>query len=260
MLWLVYNETVLAGALATQMSLPLNVVLELTVLTGLNSLLGRYRPQWRLSQPELLLIYVVLVAGSSASGFWYTQALPTVVGYMSWFTVPHEAGGPTLAPGVDLSATVNALPSWFIVKDQAALRTFYEGADETTVATAYWHAWVPTLAWWVLFFAIMVTVFLCLAVLLRRQWADRERLNFPLTQVPITMTDSTTPLFRSRLLWLGDPARRVGGCDQQPGDDLPFDPPPQRHLQRSRPTPSAPGASPGRVSPGARSATRSTRS
>jgi hypothetical protein len=202
-LWLVYNETVLAGALATQMSLPLNVVLELMLLVGANALVGRVRPRWRLSQPQLLIAYVVLVVGTAASGFWYTQALPVVSGYLAWYCTPEHPGGPTLAPGMDLSAIVYSLPTWFAVQDRPALQAFFEGADESTSAANYWRAWLIPMGWWVLLFVIFVTVFLCLAVLLRRQWADRERLNFPLTQVPLAMTDTAVPLFRNRLLWIG---------------------------------------------------------
>jgi hypothetical protein len=104
---------------------------------------------------------------------------------------------------LDLNRVVDALPSWFIVKDKPALKAFYEGADETTSAAGYWRAWLPPMAWWVALFAVLVYVFLCLSVLLRRQWSDRERLNFPLTQVPLAMTDPATPLFRNRLLWIG---------------------------------------------------------
>ena len=202
-LWTVYNETVLGGALATQMSLPLNVVLELALLVGVNSALARLRPRWRLSQAQLLIAYVVLVVGTSASGFWYTQSLPTVAGYMAWYCTPGHGGDTGSGSRLNLTSVVDSLPSWFIVKDMPALQAFYEGADETTAMGEYWRAWLLPMGWWVLLFAVMVYVFLCLSVLLRRQWSDRERLNFPLTQVPLTMTNPGTPLFRNRLLWLG---------------------------------------------------------
>jgi hypothetical protein len=202
-LWMVYNETVLGGALATQMSLPLNVVLELALLVGLNSVVGRLRPHWRLSQAQLLIAYVVLIVGTAASGFWYTQSLPTVAGYMAWYCTPGHGGSAAFDSRLNLSSVVDSLPSWFIVKDMPALKAFYEGADETTAMGEYWRAWLLPMAWWVLLFLVMVYVFLCLSVLLRRQWSDRERLNFPLTQVPLAMTNPAAPLFKNRLLWLG---------------------------------------------------------
>lgn len=202
-LWTVYNETVLGGALATQMSLPLSVVLELAGLVALNSVLARLRPRWRLSQAQLLLAYVVLVVGTAASGFWYTQSLPTVAGYMAWYCTPGHGGDTGFDSRLNLTSVVDSLPPWFIVKDRLALKAFYEGADETTSAAGFWRAWLLPMGWWVLLFAVFVYVFLCLSVLLRRQWSDRERLNFPLTQIPLAMTNPGTPLFRNRLLWLG---------------------------------------------------------
>jgi hypothetical protein len=50
---------------------------------------------------------------------------------------------------------------------------------------------------------VLVFVMVCLSVLVRQQWADRERLTFPIIQLPIEMTDPDTRLWRSRLLWLG---------------------------------------------------------
>jgi hypothetical protein len=202
-LWTVYNETVMGGALATQMSLPLNVVLELALLVAANSALGRLRPRWRLSQAQLLIAYVVLIVGTSASGFWYTQHLPTVAGYMAWYCTPGQGAGSGLYSRTDLTRVVDSLPSWFIVKDMPALRAFYEGADETTAMGEYWRAWLLPMGWWVLLFTVLVYVCLCLSVLLRQQWSDRERLNFPLTQVPLAMTNPGAPLFKNRLLWGG---------------------------------------------------------
>ncbi len=37
----------------------------------------------------------------------------------------------------------------------------------------------------------------------RRQWMDRERLTFPIAQLPIEMTEPRTGFFRNRLMWLG---------------------------------------------------------
>ncbi|MCL6628524.1 MAG: hypothetical protein K6U00_02855, partial [Armatimonadetes bacterium] len=40
-------------------------------------------------------------------------------------------------------------------------------------------------------------------VLVRRQWQDRERLPFPVVQLPLEMTDPAGRLFRNRLMWIG---------------------------------------------------------
>src|SRR5439155_21054677 len=53
---------------------------------------------------------------------------------------------------------------------------------------------------------------LCLCALVQRQWIDRERLTFPLVQLPLALarqegfgreSGATNPLFRQPLLWAG---------------------------------------------------------
>jgi len=61
---------------------------------------------------------------------------------------------------------------------------------------------VPSL-YWMLFIAALFIAFTSLAVLLRKQWADSERLTFPIVQLPMAMTDPSRPFFSDRLLWLG---------------------------------------------------------
>jgi hypothetical protein len=56
---------------------------------------------------------------------------------------------------------------------------------------------------WSAFVLVMVGMFLCMNVLLRKQWTERERLSYPLVQLPFDMTVEGAPIFKDRLLWLG---------------------------------------------------------
>ena len=49
---------------------------------------------------------------------------------------------------------------------------------------------------------------MCVLVVLRGQWVERERLLFPLAVLPLEMTDTGdgrvgSPLFRNPLMWVG---------------------------------------------------------
>ncbi|MBI3920994.1 MAG: hypothetical protein HY318_06190, partial [Armatimonadetes bacterium] len=75
-----------------------------------------------------------------------------------------------------------------------------------SVPMMIWKAWVlPVLLWMPLILAIFfVTV--CLAALLRKQWVDRERLLFPLAEVPLEVTEAPEgsvgpPLFANWMFW-----------------------------------------------------------
>ena len=56
---------------------------------------------------------------------------------------------------------------------------------------------------WGLFFLVLIWTTLCLAVILRRRWAEEEHLPFPVIALPLEMTREGAPLYRNRLLWLG---------------------------------------------------------
>ena len=44
---------------------------------------------------------------------------------------------------------------------------------------------------------------LCINVILRKQWVERERLAYPITQIAFHVTHNTKSLFSHRITWLG---------------------------------------------------------
>ena len=58
---------------------------------------------------------------------------------------------------------------------------------------------------------VLFGMFLCLNVLLRRQWTEREKLSYPLVQLPVALVAENAPLLRNRLFWIGFAV--AGGID-----------------------------------------------
>jgi len=58
---------------------------------------------------------------------------------------------------------------------------------------------------WAVFLFILVFVMLCINAILRRQWIERERLTYPIIQLPLEMATSrgAASIFRNRLMWIG---------------------------------------------------------
>lgn len=87
---------------------------------------------------------------------------------------------------------------------QDVARWFFEGLPEGR--SIPWHLWVRPLACWSILVGAIWFAFLCLATILRRQWADNEKLTFPLAQLPVEMVRAGSeggPFFRQRLMWIG---------------------------------------------------------
>ena len=94
---------------------------------------------------------------------------------------------------------------WIVVGPGDGLRHFYEGVPKGE--SAVWAVWLkPLLGWLILLLALWTTI-LSLMVILRRQWMERERLPYPVMQVPLAMAEldakSVPPFFRSKAVWSG---------------------------------------------------------
>lgn len=91
------------------------------------------------------------------------------------------------------------IPSWLSPNSAEAVTGFYEGGPLP------WSAWVLPMIAWTGFFMLLFFTWFCLAAMLRKQWVQRERLVFPLADLPIRLfTDTEEPaLWRSGAFWVG---------------------------------------------------------
>src|SRR5438477_462726 len=67
------------------------------------------------------------------------------------------------------------------------------------------RGWLAPICVWSTYLVVMIWVMLCLNVLLRKQWMDRERLSFPIVQLPLELTKEggAASTLLSRQMWLG---------------------------------------------------------
>ena len=163
-----------------------NVIFILVLLLLIRRVLG-------LSQQELLTIYVMLGFVSCLCSYDMMEILVPILGHPFRFATPENEWRQLF---------FKHLPTWLTVRDEKALLPFYEGESSLYIAS-YWKAWlVPAVSWIAFLFALMI-VMLCLTTLLRRQWTERERLTYPLIQLPLEMANPKSKFFRNRLMWLG---------------------------------------------------------
>jgi hypothetical protein len=117
-----------------------------------------------------------------------------IIGHGAWFSTPEN--------GWDRFAA--AFPDWMVIGDRGILRGHYLG-NSSFYRLDVLRAWaVPILSWTLLFSLVLLAAY-CVNVLVRRQWADRERLTFPIVWLPLQMTEAGTgaAFFRNRLMWAG---------------------------------------------------------
>lgn len=147
--------------------------------------LARWLP---FERQELLLVYIVLTATLPIVGFGGIRFLMPGMGFLSYFAptqpqwaryVPHLAGLP-------------------ILQDSAAIQALYQGRSAVP-----WQAWIVPICFWSAYLLLLSGVWLGLAAVLHRIWIRQERLTFPVTLLPLQLTDPHDDLFRRRLFWIG---------------------------------------------------------
>ena len=170
----------------------------LFLLVGLiNVILGLLHRPWAFSRGELVTVYILMTLGNQAlsmSHYW-TPMLCGPYYFASetndWVKILHPY-----------------LPQWVAPHELAGLRAFFEGTYGGESGDL-WKVWIePALAWTPMLVAVHAGT-LCMMVIVRRQWSERERIIYPLIQVAGSMVrDDETgslikPFFRNEVMWIG---------------------------------------------------------
>jgi hypothetical protein len=187
----------------TQTHFPAAAAFLLVVLTvGANSLLKLLRRRWALRHPELMLVWCMLIVGCSVPSnlmrFWF----------------PVLASPAYLSRRADIGwreTSLAAAPDGLLLTKDArsvAAKQYMEGwrGGEGRVP---WRLWLPPIARWAVLLACFYAATFCMCAILRRQWVDRERLQFPLARIPMEFAEEAHPprllpaLFYRRSFLLG---------------------------------------------------------
>ena len=191
--WIANSEMKTGVTEITISTLFIGVTFLLFLITLANLAVRRFAgTRAALNQAELMLLYSLLSMSSVVAG----------VGHMGFFT-------PFLSNPFWFESRANAystfwhlLPPYIGPRDPAILKGFYQG-HSTFFQPAVLRAWAGPLCVWSLFFLVLLWTTLCLAVIVRRRWAEEEHLPFPIIALPLEMTREGAPIYQNKLLWAG---------------------------------------------------------
>ena len=175
-------------------SLFLNTVAVLFFLATLNVWLRRRRSRWALGAGEMLTVYLMLgVSTGLVCGVWdIGGSLSAMITYPFWFATPENRWQEIMWPN---------LPAWLMVSDRTVLEGFYSGRS-SAYTWAVLRAWAGPACWWAALLTGFMWVALCLNSIVRRRWADEEKLPFPIAILPVQLADARSGLLNNRLFWV----------------------------------------------------------
>ncbi len=179
--------------------LPRTALIALLLLLIINILARPFLRRRPFSTGQLLYVYLAVLIISGFPG----QQLVTHL-YIALVSPAHYAGPENHYRNLFFEH----LPRWAFPSLEAespAIKWAFWGLPSGALLP--WHEWVVPLACWSGFFLLLFVNYVCLAGLLQRQWISRQRMLFPLAEIPFQLAryrgDEWLPgPFRSASFWL----------------------------------------------------------
>ncbi len=167
-------------------------VLLLLILANIP--LRRWLPRWALEQSDLILVYAITTVAAATGGEWL-DGFHALLHMIPYYKDSDPAVGKYFLP---------QLPDWLVVKDMDAVRDIAGGGH----GVAYTFGKLPEFAPRYLMWGIMIVsgcfAMLCINSLMRGAWTQREKLSFPLIQLPVALAEKggAGSIWRSKYLWI----------------------------------------------------------
>lgn len=192
-LWVAEIELIWYTGHPSCISLFFNVVFILVWIALINLIVKRFWPHRAFSRGELMTVYIILALSTTLVSHDFLQVFMPMVAYPTWAASPENRWDEFILPH---------LPKQLIITDKDAARMLAEGG----VDPYQWKiikAWIQPLGYWTTFILALVMALLFLTLIFRQQWIEKERLSYPVVQIPLEIAGNLGKLLRSRLFWYG---------------------------------------------------------
>ncbi len=181
-----------ASPLCADYSTGAAVLLFFILVFLINLFLKKVMPRFYLKPPELITVYIMMLVACAIPSWGFTMNLIGLLGGIFYYATPVNRWEEIVHP---------YLPRHLFPQSRDAIWQVYEGLPKGMRIP--WEAWVKPLGNWFLFIIVFYFMSICLMVMLRKQWVEKERLTYPLTELPMAMVREREPLYRSKLMWIG---------------------------------------------------------
>ncbi len=173
----------------------------------INPLIARIRASWRFRPAEIALIMALILVACGITDAGLMRQIPKAPIQPVLMNRTH--------PGWQRANLIEETPSALLVNegqfDDRIIEDYVTAMGEPGrpihIREVHWQAWWRPLAIWGGIFLLFAIGVISLSVVVHRQWAERERIRYPLaelTQSLLAQDDQgRTAIFGSRLFWLG---------------------------------------------------------
>ncbi|MDP7253927.1 MAG: hypothetical protein QGF00_30275 [Planctomycetota bacterium] len=190
--WVFQIEGFWLAGWPTTISLFFNVVLILMAVTLLNAALRNIAPAYTLNAAELVTLYAMLCMSSAVTGLDFVMVVLPLLAHHIHGATP-ENNWAELFDG--------KLPLHLLVTSKEAISNFYEGKSSFYLPENF-QPWIAPVLIWTGFLTTLIFTTMCLNIIFLKEWTQKERLAFPIVELPLAIATRPKELcWNSRFLW-----------------------------------------------------------
>ena len=194
--WNTYVEYIAHTARMNITHFPIALFAPYVVLTLGNAIARRWQAPWALTSTEVWAILAMGLVGAAVPAFGLTSY------FLGMISIPHYLATPE---NQWESYFHQYLPNWLIPSNEGgAMQWLFEGLPSRDMPIP-WGVWFVPLFGWMTFIAAIVVGCICLAVILRKQWAEHERLAYPILHPAgdLAEAEARVPLLKNKFFLFG---------------------------------------------------------
>jgi hypothetical protein len=173
------------------MTAPISALLLCIIL---NVVLRKVAPRAAFSQADLIVIFCVTAVAGSIAGEW------TSFGMGATYSYPYHS---KWSDGYKNGLSKH-VPDLLAIKDFEQVKDVQGGGKDIGYVIGRLPTYFPIWSAWAGIICTLCFAMLCLNSLMRGAWCERERLTFPLIQLPVAMAENggAGGMWKSRFMWI----------------------------------------------------------
>lgn len=179
-----------ASGIFSLMVAPISAMLLLLIV---NVPFRLWLKKWALTQKDFVVIYGIGSVAGAIAGEWTNVTFGIIP------TIPLR---PTESMYKDYFAKY--IPDWLAVKNLADVKDLQGGGKDWTYVWGKMPVFAPSFLGWGLMIISLCLAMLFINQLMRGAWCERERLTFPLIQLPVSLAEGggSGGMWVSRHMWI----------------------------------------------------------
>ncbi|WP_144241041.1 DUF6785 family protein [Fimbriimonas ginsengisoli] len=178
------------SSIFSMMTPPISALLALVIV---NWPLRRFAPKLAFNQSDLIVVFSILSVAAAIGGEWSGYQFAGVYSY------PFKAQTDPLYRDHFLK-----LPEWFTIRDLDKVKDMQSGGKDMLYAFHKLPIFLPIYISMGLVVVSLCFAMICINSIMRGAWCERERLTFPLIQLPVAMAEDGGGggMWKSKHMWI----------------------------------------------------------